>query len=168
MKKMKCVLACLVLCLVLVLGGTADAQSDPFNGTWKLNLAKSTSLGDQPLPDVEVLTLEIAGRFGSPGHAETGTNDITANGRRFRSRYTATYNDGMWHPGRDFETGEETGSHIMMIRMDERSELRLDKGRDGSLSGFILRQVSEEGQTLHIMWYDGEGGIMQDLHLDKQ
>jgi hypothetical protein len=74
----------------------------------------------------------------------------------------------MWHPRRDFETGEETGGHIMMIRMDERSELRLGQESDGSFSSFILRQVSEDGQTLHVMWYDGEGGIIQDLHLDKQ
>ena len=52
--------------------------------------------------------------------------------------------------------------------MDERSELRLDQGTDGSFSSFILRQVSEDGQTLHVMWYDGEGGIIQDLHFDKQ
>ena len=32
----------------------------------------------------------------------------------------------------------------------------------------ILRQVSEDGQTLHVMWYDGEGGSIQDLHFDRQ
>jgi hypothetical protein len=164
--KIKCLVACLVLCLIV--GGTAYAQSDPFNGTWRMNPAKSTSPSGRALPDVEVLVLEIAGHFGSPDHAESGINDITANGRRSRSRYTATYNDGMWHPRRDFETGEETGGHIMMIRMDERSELRLGQESDGSFSSFILRQVSEDGQTLHVMWYDGEGGIIQDLHLDKQ
>ena len=74
--KMKCLLACLVLCLVV--GGTAYAQSDPFHGTWRMNPTKSTSPSGQPLPDVEVLVLEIAGHFGSPDHAETGTNDITA------------------------------------------------------------------------------------------
>ena len=164
--KMKCLLACLVLCLVL--GGTAYAQSDPFNGTWRMDPAKSTSPSGRALSEVRVLVLEIAGHFGSPDHAESGTNDVTANGRRSRSRYTATYNDGMWHPGRNVETGEETGGRVMMIRMDERSELRLDQGPDGSFSSFILRQVLEDGQTLHVMWYDGEGGVIQDLHLDKQ
>ena len=164
--KMKCLLACLVLCLVL--GGTAYAQSDPFNGTWRMDPAKSTSPSGRALSEVRVLVLEIAGHFGSPDHAESGTNDVTANGRRSRSGYTATYNDGMWHPGRNVETGEETGGCVMMIRMDERSELRLDQERDGSFSSFILRQVSEDGQTLHVMWYDGEGGVIQDLHLDKQ
>ena len=163
--KLKCLLACLVLCLVL--GGTAYAQSDPFHGTWRMNPAKSTSPSGQPLPDVEVLVLEIAGHFGSPDHAETGTNDITANGQRSRRRYTATYNDGMWYPWRNVETGEETGS-IMMIRMDERSELRLDQGPDGSFSSSVLRRASEDGQTLHVMWYDGEGGIIMTVHFDKQ
>ena len=73
--KVKCLLACLVLCLVL--GGTAYAQSDPFTGTWRMNPAKSTSPSGRPLPEVEVIVLEIAGHFGSPDHAESGINDIT-------------------------------------------------------------------------------------------
>ena len=55
---MKSVLGGLVLCIVVV--GTTYAEDDPFNGSWKLDVAKSTSTSSRyPLPTVEVLTLEV-------------------------------------------------------------------------------------------------------------
>ena len=115
------------------------------------------------VPTVEVLTLEVS------DNAETCINDITsADGSRYQSLYTATYNDGQWYPSKSYQTGEETGRSVMMVRIDHRSELRIGRGTDGSFSNMILRMVSEDGGTMKIMWYSGDGSVVQDLHLDKQ
>ena len=159
---MKSVLGSLVLSFAFV--GTTLAEDDPFNGSWKLDVAKSTSTNSRyPLPKVEVLTLEVSDNI------ETCINDITsADGSRYKSLYTATYNDGQWYPSKSYQTGEETGRSIMMIRMDHRSELRIGRGTDDSFSNMILRMVSEDGKTMTIMWYGDDGSVVQDLHLDKQ
>jgi hypothetical protein len=147
---MKSLLGALILCLAFV--GTGYAQGDPFDGTWKLNVAKSDSR--RSLPAVELLIFEISGRFGEPGHAETGTNDITdAEGTRRRSQYTATYNDGKWHQGRSLDTGQPSRGRTMMIRMDPRSELRLGQRADGTFSSMILRVVQEDGKTMRVTTY---------------
>ena len=67
-----------------------------------------------------------------------------------------------------YQTGEETGRSVMMVRIDQRSELRIGRGTDESFSNMILRTVSEDGKTMNIMWYSGDGSVVQDLHLDKQ
>ncbi len=156
---MKTSIAALALSLLLV--GTAHAQDDPFNGVWKLDQSKSITNGS-PLPEVEIITLK------HENNAETGINDITDNGRRSRSTYTATFDDGQWYRGKSLDTGEESRGFVRMIRMSERSELRLGKRADGTFSGMFLRQVSEDGKTMQVMWYRADGSILQELHFDKQ
>ena len=54
-------------CLVLV--AAASAQSDPFDGTWKLNVAKSTS---RDMPEEEILTIKVS------DHAQYKRGDVTS------------------------------------------------------------------------------------------
>ncbi len=56
----------------------------------------------------------------------------------------------------------------MMVRMDERSVLRVGQNANGKMSSMIMRQVSEDGTTMRIVWYQADGSIHQELHLDKQ
>ncbi len=155
---MKRLAGSLVLCLVFV--GTADAQEDPFTGSWKVDLAKSSGEG---LPAAELVILEVS------NNTEHGTNDITfTDGSRYRSEYTAPYNDGKWHTSRNPETGELNRGKTMMVRMDERSVLRVGQNANGKMSSMIMRQVSEDGTTMRIVWYQADGSIHQELHLDKQ
>ncbi|HJO05019.1 MAG TPA: hypothetical protein QGG47_13715 [Acidobacteriota bacterium] len=155
---MKRLLVGLVLCLVFV--GAAHAQEDPFNGTWKVDLAKSNGEG---LPTAELVILEVSNNI------EHGTNDITfADGTRYQSEYTAPYNDGKWHTSHHPETGEPSRGKTMMVRMDERSVLRIGQNASGKMNSMIMRQVSEDGNTMRIVWYQADGSIYQQLHLDKQ
>ncbi len=155
---MKRLVVSLVLCFAFV--GTAHAQEDPLNGTWKVDLAKSSGEG---LPEAELVVLEVSNNI------EHATNDITfADGTRYRSEYTAPYNDGKWHATRNPETGEPGRGKVMMVRMDERSELRIGQNANGKMNSMIMRQVSEDGMTMRIVWYEGDGSIHQELHLDKQ
>ena len=150
------------LILSLAVAGVAAAQSSPFDGVWMLDQSKSKTYS-YPLPPREVLTLRHA------NNAETGTNDITnAEGERSRSQYTATFNDGKWYPSKNLDTGEESGSGVMMIRLDDRNEMRFGRRADGTFSNMLLRSVSEDGKSLHVMWYSEDGSIIQDLHFDKQ
>lgn len=157
---MKSLLGGLTLCLAVA--GTASAQTDAFHGTWKMDPSKSTT-AVTPLPQQEILTLEVA------NNGETATNDITGqDGKRRKSGYTATYNDGKWYPSKNFDTGKETGSSVMVVRLDPTNEIRIGKRADGKFGGIILRIVSAEGKTMRIITYRSDGTIDQNLHMDKQ
>ena len=102
----------LVLCLTLV--GLVYAQSDPLNGRWKVNLAKSSG----QLPKQEFVILEIS------NNSEHGINDIVgADGVHTKGEYTAKYDDGKWYEGKSLDTGKPTGTN-MLIRLSPRSESR--------------------------------------------
>src|SRR5262245_28366193 len=141
------------LVLSVGLAGNAFAQTDAFNGVWKVDLSRSTA-GTQQLPKQEFLTLQVTAT------GETAINDVTGtDGVRRKSTYTATYNDGKWYPSKNLDTGQTTGATVMVVRMDPRNEMRLGKRADGSAGGFLLRSVLEDGKTMRITTYGIDGKI---------
>ena len=144
-------------CLVLV--AAASAQSDPFDGTWKLNVAKSTS---RDMPEEEILTIKVS------DHAQYKRGDVTsADGSIRASDYTAKYNDGKWYPVRNLES-DRPGGTTMMIRMDARSEVRFMKSADGALQSMLVRVVAEDGKTMRITGLGFDGQITYNLLFEKQ
>ena len=141
----------------------AEAQTDAFVGTWKVDHARSKAFTGQ-LAKEELLTLDV--KDGS----EIAINDITGNdGVRRRSTYTAKYNDGQWYQPKDVETGKPGSGMVMMVRADPRTEFRIGKnGTTGKFTGVIMRQISEDGKTMTITWSAADGSISQLLVLDKQ
>jgi hypothetical protein len=158
---MKSVLGALVLSLTVA--GVGYAQSDPFHGVWKADESKSKRPPDRQVKQ-EVITLNIA------NNVEHCINDNTyPDGRRSRSEYKATYNDGKWYPTTNLDTGKQGGGSVMMLRLEPRKELRLSKGTDGKVGNFIVRMVQPDGKTMKIFTVNPDTGErILDLTLFKQ
>jgi hypothetical protein len=155
-----------LVCALLMIGAamiaSTHAQTDAFDGTWKVDLSKSQALTGH-LPKQELVILKII------DGGERATNDIIGpDGVRRRSEYTAKYNDGKWYQPKNAETGKPSGASLMMVRVDPRTELRIGRRADGTYGGTIVRQVSKDGKSMTISWSGADGRIHQYLHLDKQ
>ena len=145
-----------MLCLLSV--ATTLAQGDPFNGTWKLNLAKS----QQTALQAETLIYKVV------GGEEDYTADITpSTGPPRKEHYVAKYNDGKWHPVHDVLTGKTTGS-VMMVRIDSKSEIRIGRGADDTLGTTMLRVLSADGKGYTSTLIGRDGKITSVLFFDKQ
>jgi hypothetical protein len=127
-----------VLVLALAAAGATRAQSDPFAGTWKLNLAKSQYNAGTP-PKSEVRTYEVTG----DGEKLT-VNGIGADGSRVAWGYTVRF-DGKYYP----ITGSGPGGAdaIAVKRVNARTvEASLQK--DGKAFQTANRVVSQDGKTM--------------------
>lgn len=145
------------LILILALGVMAAravyADGDPFDGTWKLNVAKSTGSN---LPKEEIVVIKIA------DNAQYKSGQVTQHdGSVSKSDYTAKYNDGKWYPSTNQVTGKPAGD-TMMVRFDPHNEIRFMKRADGSQNSFLLRSVSADGKTMTVtsIGTDGKTGTV--------
>jgi hypothetical protein len=125
---------------VLTLGFHAMSLSaqgtDPANGTWELNLAKST-FSPGPPPKSQTRTYEISG-----GEVTCTLKGIDAEGKPTLVQYSAKY-DGKDYP----VTGSPDFDAIALKRVDAvTAEATTKKG--GKVVGTAKRVVSKDGKTL--------------------
>ena len=114
----------------------AGQTTDPFVGTWKLNVAKST-FTPGPAPKSETIRVEAAGE----GHKVTGET-VLADGQTGRIEYVAS-NDGKDYPVQ----GSPTTDAVSARRIDARTtELEYKKG--GKTVRNLRARVSTDGKTL--------------------
>jgi hypothetical protein len=148
------------LVLVGLFASAISAQADPFDGTWKLNLAKSKGAG---LPKEEVVVIKIT------NGAQYKSGVVTEkDGKVHKSDYTATYNDGKWYPTKDMDTGKE-GNPTKMIRVDERMEIRLMRpSGDAPMRSFLTRTISPDGKTMTVTSVSLEGTVGTVWVFEKQ
>jgi hypothetical protein len=148
---MRSIVTPLVLCVAVA--GVAYAQDDAFNGTWKLNVAKSSG---RNLPKEEIVVIKVA------DNEQYKSGTVTEHdGSVHKSDYTAKYNDGKWYPTKNQSTGKPAGD-TMMIRFDPRHEVRFMKRPNGDSSSFLLRAVSADGKTMTVtsIGLDGKTGTV--------
>ena len=103
------VFAVATLLVAVVVNLSAQGQSNPSIGTWKLNLAKSKYDPPRLAPKNQTLTIEAAG-----GGGVKTTNDGTAwDGSRIAYSYTANY-DGKDYPIAG--TGTPSGGNTIALK----------------------------------------------------
>lgn len=131
-----------VTAAVLVAAGLALVQSDPYDGTWELNLGKS---GGEAR--TQILTFQI------DGNRETYRSELAwEDGRRQVTDYTAAY-DGKEYPSQTVLTspsGEKSPPRhdtVILRKVDERTRERHWK-QSGRLVRILRRVVSPDGRTL--------------------
>jgi hypothetical protein len=122
--------------------GLARAQSDPYDGTWVLNLARS---GGEAR--TQILTLRIE------GDRETYRSELVSpDGRRQVTVYTAEY-DGKEYPSETVMTSPSGKTDpprhdtVILQKVDERTRERHWK-QGGRLVRILRRVVSPDGRTL--------------------
>ena len=127
-----------VVAVGLLVTGSVAAQSDPFNGQWKLNMSKSNFPAGSGGARDEVITYKIVGdveTFKADGHLGNGAHDTF--------EYSASYS-GKEGPSKTVVTED---SVTTMRKIDARTRERVSTV-DGKFTMRSHRTVSEDGKTL--------------------
>lgn len=118
----------------------AAGGNDPFNGTWKINRAKSKQLKGEP-PLQEDITLRIENGI------QHSTTELRQVGGATRFKIDAKYNDGQWYPRVDMETGKPLGDEVLLIKVDDLTHYRVGRDKDGKATGVMMRRLAEDRKS---------------------
>ena len=153
--------AFLVLCIVLACTYPryVYAQTDdPLNGTWILNVAKSTFPRGGPAPKSQILTIE-----GTGATKKVVSDTVDAQGRQARQIVMHIY-DGQPHPA----SGSPYFDALAYTRIDA-NNIIFTRMRGGKLTGIGSFLVSLDGKsfTTNLTGIDDAGG-KYGLFFDKK
>ena len=157
-----------VTVLASLLGVTVvAAQQDPFNGTWKLNIARST-MNPESASKSEIIHYRVVG-----DQEEFVTEAVTAKGEAEAIKYTARYDDGKAYPFTTTIDGKVTnpGAMTMVRKIDTWTRERYNV-RDGKPVIASRRVVSKDGRTMTLtilrVGPDGKEVVRETRILEKQ
>jgi len=168
---MKHIVASIIALLIVVAGVWAQSgQADQFNGTWKLNVARSTTKWQaHPQPKVaepqpqsfELITMSIANDT-----LDYKVEYARANERHRKANYTARYNDARWQ---DIH-GDPDGplSTLTLVKTSDRTHYWVTRGKDGQFAGLVVRQIAEDGKSFTSVGLGGDGYVQYVRVFDKQ
>jgi hypothetical protein len=148
-------------------GTSANAQSDPFDGTWRLNVAKS-QMQPATASKSEIIRFRIVG-----DEEQFVSEAVTAKGESESIKYSARYNDGKPYPFTITIDGKVTnpGALMTMRKIDTWTRERYNM-RDGKPVLASRRVVSRDGKTmtLTILRVDAQGNevVNETRILEKQ
>src|SRR5262249_20499619 len=129
------VVAFLAVCLFAMSSLSGFAQTDPFIGTWKLNLAKS-KFSPGPLPKSQTVTYEAVGQ------GFKATIKITdAEGKPINFQYTANF-DGKDYP----VTGAPDWDMVAQKHIDANT-VEFTRKKAGKVVSTATSVVSKDGKT---------------------
>jgi hypothetical protein len=134
---MRLIVGCVFAVVAAAAIGHADGKTDPLTGTWKLNHAKSSGL----LPNEETLVINIA-----DGVHNYAADVVDADGTVRKSENHAKVTSGPFYPATNRLTGKPN-NEIMMVKVDDRTWVRVTRTLDGKASGLMMRRMAEDGKT---------------------
>ena len=129
------VVAILAVCLVALSALSGLAQTDPFAGTWKLNLAKS-KYSPGPPPKSQTVTYDATGQG-----VKVGAKGTDAEGKPTDIQYTANY-DGKDYP----VTGTPDWDATALKRIDSYNA-EFTRKKAGKVVQTGTNVVSKDGKT---------------------
>jgi hypothetical protein len=137
-------LATIAILLVILAGlrTAGRAEDDPMNGTWKLNLSKST-FEPGPPPKALINKYESDGK----GGVKVTTDNTSGQGKTTHREYTERYD------GKEYSADSAGGDTITLKRKDAHTVVGTYR-RNGKQRSTIRRTVSADGKT---MTTDAEG-----------
>ena len=150
-----CALACLMLVGSI---GHANGKPDPLTGTWKMNLARSSG----SLPKEETLVVRIEDGI-HHYTADVVDNDGTVRKSENHNRYV----EGPFQPTTNRLTGK-TNNEIMMVRVDDRTWIRITRSLDGKASGLMMRRLAEDGKSSTSTVINLDGKVTSSRVFEKQ
>jgi hypothetical protein len=146
---------------VVILGGTAFAQSDPWVGTWKVNLAKS-KYDPGPAPKTAgTVKIEVAGN----GYKVT-TDDMNAQGVATHEEQTVATVDGKDYPIK----GSADVDSVSLKKIDANTFIQSDK-KGGAVVRMSRTVIAKDGKTYTVasVGYNAQGvARLYMLVFDKQ
>jgi hypothetical protein len=148
--------------LVMLVSAVVLAQSNPFFGSWKLNLAKS-KYSSGPAPQSQTQTYEAHG-----DGMKVSLEGIAADGTRIAWSYTADF-DGKDYPISG--TGAPNGADMVTIRRIGANSYEATFKKAGKMVGTGRDTVSKDGKvkTVAAKGTDANGKpVTRALVWDKQ
>jgi len=151
-----------VLLLLVFSSGSLFAQNNPFEGTWKLNLAKSKF---EPGPAPKSLTRTIVAQGDGAKYTFDG---IAADGKPISYSFTVKY-DGKDYPVSG--TGMPAGADSIAIRLVGTKQAEAIQKRGGKEVAKAEAEVSKDGKVSTVktkgMTVDGKELLSESVY-DKQ
>lgn len=121
--------------MLMAIPQAASAQTDPFIGTWRLNVAKSTFVGQQPWRSASYVVEPATQGF-------THTNDIvTANGNQIKNAFPVIY-DGQPHA-----VSNNANADSIAVRRIDPSNVEFTILKDGKAVQTGRIALSQDGRT---------------------
>jgi hypothetical protein len=135
----------------------AAQESDPFSGSWTLNVAKSTMVSPATASKSETVT------YRHVNGEEIYTSDaITANGEAEHTDYRGVYDGPLGTIRMTIGNKVVSEGPLQLRKLDPRTRLRIAMRPDGTLNGIIVRRLAADGRSItsSILRFDGDGRIV--------
>jgi hypothetical protein len=150
----------------------AVRESDAFAGRWKVDPARSAFVARCCAPEEDLIASQLARQelltIDVAGDVESAVEDTTGeDGMHTQRSYRAKYNDGRWAPFRR-AAGPSAGETIMIVRVDARTVLCIQRGSDRLFSGLTLRRLSKDGNHMQAISINPLGKLRRSAALDRQ
>jgi hypothetical protein len=136
MNRLMCMIAVGAVLAIAIPAQDVSAQgTDPVNGTWKLNVAKSKFSSGQA-PKSQTRTYQVSG-----DSIKNTTNGVDSEGKPVHVEFTANY-DGKDYP----MTGNPDANTIAIKRVDRYTAVSTLK-KNGKVVARTTRKVAKDGKT---------------------
>lgn len=155
---MRLISGCVFSVLLAAAIGHADGKADPLTGIWKLNPAKSSG----SLPREETLVINIA-----DGVHNYMVDVVDADGTVRKSENHAKVTSGPFYPATNRLTGKPN-NEIMMVKVDDRTWVRVTRTLDGKASGLMMRRIAEDGNSSTSTVISLEGKVTSTRVFERQ
>jgi len=136
---------------------TAAGQIPGFNGTWKLDLSKTTG----PHAKSEILTYEV-----TADQEHYTVNEVELDGSLFKTEYTAKF-DGKAYPNKNLVTGVIT--YVSLKKIDYHTEVLESRSQPGGPVTLKYRRVlSGDGKTITSSIIGADGAVFSVRVFEKR
>ena len=146
-----------IAALGMAIAFTVSGQIPGFNGTWKLNLKKTTG----PHAKSEILTFDV-----TADQEHYTVDEVETDGSLFKTEYTARF-DGKAYPNKNLVTGETT--YVCLKKIDDHTEEFESRSKPNGPVAYKYRRVlSADGKTLTSSIINGDGATYSVRVFEKQ
>jgi|SRR5580704_6138001 hypothetical protein len=147
----------IIAALGMTIACLASGQVRGLNGTWKLNLDKTTG----PHAKREILTFDV-----TADQEHYTVDEVEMDGSLFKTEYTAKF-DGKAYPNKNLVTGQIT--YVCLKKIDDRTEEFESRDKlKGPVTYKYRRVLSADGKTLTSSIINGDGGTYSVRVFEKQ
>jgi hypothetical protein len=161
--------------VTLVLFGTPQAlaqsnQADPFNGTWRLNVARSTTTWQAhaqpkiatPQPQsFELATIKVADTT-----MDYSVEYSRADEPHKKATFTAKYNDAKWQDIRG--TADGAYASLTLVKSTDRIRYLVTRAKDGQFAGLIQHKLADDGRSFTAVGLGADGYVQYVRVFEKQ
>ena len=134
---------------------SSQTKKDPFEGTWKLNPARSWQFrGEQN--KYEIIRIEVKDGVQTYRVRSMGARSTTDS----HSGYSVEYNGNTWVPYENYIPGNFRDAELLTVKVDDRTHYRIARARSTGEAAYVLmRRMAADGQSYAATLLTADGEI---------